>query len=93
MDAFAFVEERQPIGIALVARYAVVSDERICRNKDLSCVGWVCQAFGVARHGGIEDDLTCCGAVTAEGVAIEDRTVFENEFNLFQFGHVLLSWV
>ena len=69
---------------------AVVADERVGENQDLSLVGGVGHGLGIPDHSGREYHLAGRGFPVAEGPAFEHRTVFELELNAVFNLHTLL---
>jgi len=57
---------------------AVISDERVGENDDLSEITWVGASFEVASHAGGEDDFSGGGSVGADGFSGEFLSGFEN---------------
>ena len=78
MYLIALAEEGYTIFIVLGRGDAVVTHQRVGHHEDLASVAGVRKALGVARHGGVEDDLACYGGFVAEGIPLEAAAVIED---------------
>src|SRR2546427_11135901 len=58
---------------------AIISDEWICKNEDLSLVRWICQCFGVPHHSGVEHYFSGCSLGKAEHTAFDSVSIFEHK--------------
>src|ERR1700690_3664632 len=68
----------------LLVWHAVVADERIREDHDLSRIRRVGEALYVACHAGVEHNFTVRRDSCAEALALEYRAVFEVELHTLQ---------
>ena len=69
--------------LSVVIIYTVVSDEWIGHQHMLSSVRRVCQDLLIARHGGIEHDLSQGGPPSTKLKAVEVATILEKKVSQF----------
>ena len=69
----------RPDRLAVIASRAVVADLGVCKNDDLSGIGWIGEDFLITGEGSIKDDLARTFNGRAKRAALEDRTVFQGE--------------
>lgn len=65
--------------VTLVGRNAVVADEGLGEDEDLTAVGGVGHGLGVSHERGGEDGLTRDVGVGSEGSAMENRSILNKE--------------
>mgnify|MGYP005944803755 CR=1 FL=1 len=78
MDAFALHKYRQPVGGEGKRRHTVIAHQRIGERHQLSGIRRVGQAFGITRHGCVEDHLSRYRFFKAERLAVEAAPVVED---------------
>ena len=78
MDVFTLHECRQPVWLDGERRYTVVARQRISERHQLAGVRRVGQAFGITRHGCVEDHLSRYRFFKAERLAVEAAPVVED---------------
>ena len=70
-------------GFRILARHAVVADERICHADDLPGVGWIGQNLLITGHGSIEHHLAARFALRAPRTTKKRAPIFEREQSRF----------
>ena len=83
VDPFGFEARAQAFRIELLLGNAVVAHERKTHAKDLSAVGRVGQAFGIAHHGGGKDDFSLGRTFETEAPSREFAPVLQAQRGFF----------
>ena len=78
MYLITLAEEGYAVFIVLGRGDTVVTYQWVGHHEDLASVAGIRKALGVARHGGVEDDLACYGGFVAEGIPLEATAVIED---------------
>jgi len=79
MHRFALEVLRESPLVHFRARHAVIADEGVREDEDLSAVAWVRETLHVPRHPRIEDDFSVSVDLGAERFSGEDGAVGESE--------------
>lgn len=77
--------------VPLGRRHAVVADQGLGEDQDLTTVGRIGQRLGIPNQRGGEDGFTGDVGASSEGLAVEDRTISDREGGTFMSSRTLLT--
>ncbi len=72
-------------------RDAVVAEYGIGGHKYLTLIGRVGKTFGIAGHGGVENDLAGCRSIVAERLPFKSGAVRKNQTGALNLSHAVLG--